>query len=215
MPEKNKICFGKWEAAMLLVNMIMTKIFLNFPRVMSETGGTAAWLVALYVSALAGIGFFIIVKLYARFEGKDLLDIGEAVGGTPGRIICGVTALALLIFIVPVILREFSEDMKTIALTVSPISFVELFFLVGMVTGAYAGIESIVRFHAVSVPLIGCGLLLIMGGVGHYVDLSGIFPLLGTGAGQVFGQGFFKLSIYAELFLLFLIPPFIRTHSNF
>lgn len=212
---KNEIVFGRWESVTLLINMICTKIFLNFPRVAAETAGTASWILLVYDSIIVFVLFFIISKLYSRFEGKDLLDIGEHAAGNAGRIITGALILVFLIFITAVVLREFSEDMKIITFTVSPISFVTMLFLIGMVVGAYFGLEAIVRFHAIAVPFIAIGYLIIVVAVLPMSDITNLLPILGSGPSNIFGKGFFKISFFSEILLLFLIVPFIKTDKNF
>lgn len=212
---KNKITFGQWEAVTLLINMICTKVFLNFPRTTAEIAGTASWILTLYICALAFVFFYIISKLYSRFEGRDLLDIGEYAAGSAGRIITGNIILAFFIYATSVILREFAEDMKVIIFTTAPISFVTMFFLVCMIVGAYFGIEAIVRFHAIAVPVIATGFIFIIVAVIPYSDFTNLLPILGNGPVDIFGKGFFRVSILSELVTLFLIVPFIKTNSNF
>jgi hypothetical protein len=111
-------------------------------------------------------------------------------------------------------LRTFSENMKIVALTNSPLSFVQMFFIVCMITGAYFGIEAIVRFHAVAVPVIAAGFLLIMVGVSNYMDVSMVLPIMGSGAFEIFVSGALKVSVFSDFLLLFLLAPFIKTHKN-
>ena len=212
---KNKILFGNWEAVALLVNLICTKLFLDFPRTVAEQAGTASWILLLYISLLAFLGFFIISKLYEKFEGKDILDICQESFGQIGKIIIGIILLAFLIFITSIVLREYSEDMKIVAFIASPISFVNLFFLLTMIVGAYFGIEAIVRFHAVTVPIIVVGSIIIMVGVMPYADYTNVLPILGNGINEIFIKGFVKVSIYSEILILFLIVPYIKTNKNF
>lgn len=207
------LTFGRKEATTLIINMICTKIFLNFTRVSAEIGGNASWLLVIYISALAFTGFFIISSLYKNFEGKDILDIGEHCFGNTGRIGVGMIVCLFLLFINSLVLREFAENMKTISLTTSPISFVILIFMTCMVVAAYFGIEAIVRLHAILVPIIAFGYVLIVVAVLPEIDMINIFPILGNGMGNIFGKGFFFLSSFSEFIILFLIAPFIKDNS--
>ena len=212
---ENRIVFGRWEAVTLLINMICTKVFLNFPRSVAEVAGTASWILVIYVSILVFCLFFVISRLYKRFEGKDLLDIGEHVGGSFGRIVTGTVVLAFLMSFTSIILREFAEDMKIIAFTLSPVSFVTMFFLICMAVGAYFGIEAIVRFHAIAVPVIAAGYLIIVIAVLPFTNFTNLLPILGTGPVDIFGKGIVRISVFSEFLVLFLIVPFIRTDKNF
>ncbi len=211
---EKKIVFGNWEVITILINVICTKIFLNYPRMAAEQGGTAGWIFTIYISLLALLGFYIIQRLYKPMEGKDLIDIGEHVGGGAVRILVGSVILVFLIYVTTVYLRTFSENMKLVALTNSPLSFVELFFLVCMIAGAYFGIETIARLHAITVPAIVAGFFIIMVGVLNYVDFSQLLPVMGEGAYKIFGDGAMKVSVFAELLLLFLMAPYIKTNKH-
>jgi spore germination protein (amino acid permease) len=211
----NKVVFGRWEAASILINAVIVQVILNFPRSMVEIGGTAGWMIAVYICVLALLGFFLIQKLYSKFEGKDLLDLGEHIGGDFGRVVVGLILMAHFMFAISVILREFSEDMKVIALTVSPISLVTIFFLSGMILGAYLGIEAIARFTAIHLPIIFVFYLVFVIGVAYYCDYKNLFPILGTGLPNIFGKGFLRVSSFSALVILFMSFPFIKTKKNF
>lgn len=211
----NDIVFGRWEATAIIINAVIAQVILNFPRSMAEIGGNAGWITAIYICILAFVGFYVIQKLYSRFEGKDLLEIGEHVGGNIGRIIMGLILLTQFIFAVTVLLREFSENMKVISLEVSPISFVSFFFLVGMVISAYAGLEAIVRFTAIAVPIVIAAYTIIIIGVAPYFDYTNLLPVLGTGPVNLFGRGFLRLSSFSSIVILLMVYPFIKTHKNF
>lgn len=212
---KSKITFGYWEGAIMLLNLICTQLVLGFPRTMIEIGGTAGWMIPVYITVLALIFFTIIQKLYEYFEGKDIIDIGEKAAGRAGRIITGIIILLYLMNIVSVVLREFAEDMKVIALINSPISFVSMFFILGMIIGSYFGIEALVRFCSVSVPVVTVGFFVIIFGVAPYYDTNNFFPVLGNGIKAIFGKGFFLVSTFSPIIILFLINPFLKTHKSF
>ncbi len=209
------ITFGGWEAVALIINAIGARIFLNFPREMAEDAGTAGWLETIYFSILAFLLFYIIARLYARFNRKDILDIAGLAGGETGRIIGGLLLLGLILFAGALILREYTENMKIISLTDSPLGFVMMFFAVAMVAACFLGLEPIVRFIAVSVPILTAGFLFIVLMVAPYYDPTHLLPVLGNGLYGIFGKGFFKLSTYSPLVYLFLIPPFLKDQKSF
>lgn len=211
-----KINIGVWTAAAIIINAVGVRIFLNYPRAIIEGAGNAGWIQIIYASGLVMVVFTIICSLYSKFQGKDLIDIGEYIGGSTGRILVGIPIIAILLLIGTIILREFSENMKIISLPISPINFVMLFFCAGMITGAYLGLEAIVRFHAIVVPIIITAYLLILLGVNKYYDVSNFYPIFGKGLDTIFfTDGFLKISLYSPILYLFLMVPFLKTHKNF
>ncbi len=213
--ETSSIKFGKWEATTLLINLICTKIFLNYPRTTAEDAGTAGWILTIYISLICIVFLFFVFKLYSKFEGKDLLDISEYVGGKVGKIICGTIIIAFFLYITSVILREFAENMKVISFDTTPISVIMVFFLIGIVLSAYFGLETIVRINVIMVPIISIGFLLIIIAVLPFSDISNLFPILGTGTYNIFIKSLLKISTYSDLLVLFLIVPFIGGNETF
>jgi len=211
---QGKITFGKYEGTCLIIVIMSVQLFLNLPRIMMESAWTAGWILTLYVTVIAFFLFLIIAGLYRNFEGKDLLDIGEYIAGTPGRIITGILLLLLSFSITPIILREYSENIKTISLNTSPLSFVMMFFIVGMLFGAYLGIEAIVRFSAIAMPVFVLGYLTIIFASIKYFDISRITPILGNGPYEIFINGFSKVSIFSGIIVLFIIFPFIKSYKD-
>ncbi len=212
---KNKITFGSFEAICITITLITTQLFLNLPRSMMEAAWTAGWLLTVYITVLALILFLVIERLYRPFEGKDLLDLGEYIAGNTGRIIVGLIFIFFFLYINPVILREFCENIKIIALPESPLSFVMLFFITCMIIAAYAGLESIVRFSAIIVPLIAGGYIIIITGALRYCDVSRITPWLGNGPYEIFIKGMPRISVFVGIILVYFLYPFIRKKSLF
>ena len=212
---KETVIFGNWESLSLLMIGICTQLFLGLPRIMAEVSGTAGWIHTIYVSVLAIVLFRIGSKLYEPFAGMDILDVGQLIAGAAGRILTGIIIVAYFIYITSVVIREFSENLKTISFNLSPISFVGILLLLGMVAGAYSGIESIVRFSAIAVPAIFLGYVIIIAGVLPYADISRIFPIMGNGVGEIFLKGINKISIFSGIIYLYLIAPYIKTYKHF
>lgn len=212
---KKKTVFGNWEAGAIISNLICAKVFLDSPRLAVETAGTAAWIFTIYIAILAIIGFTVIQRLYKPYEGKDLLDIAELAAGNIGRVFVGLVIILCLGWSTTAYMRLFSENMKLISLTTSPLSFVELFYMVCLVVGAYLGMEALSRLHAFAVIIIAAGFLLIMLGVVNYIDLGNLLPILGNGAEKIFIKGASKVSAFFEILVLFLLAPFLKKHQNF
>ncbi len=214
MQMQNRISFGRWEATALLINLICTKLFLFFTRMTVEDAGNAGWIMTIYISLLAFVMFAVLLKLLKRFEGKDLLDIAEYAGGKWLKIIAGLVVSAILFYLTVMVLREFTEEMKVVSLPFSPLSYVMMFFLSGIIIGSFLGMEAIVRFHAIIVPVITAGYIAILIGVIPRMDFTNLLPIFGTGPNNIFGKGFFKVSVFGELFILFLLPPFLKNYKN-
>ena len=212
---QNKITFGKWETVCLLINIINMQIFVSFPRLIVETGGTAAWIVSIYIFILSIISFWLISKLFQRFPGKDIIDIVQEIGGKAVRILIGLSFSLTGIFFEAITLREFSENIKTITLISSPLSFVMIFLILGAIIPVFFGLEPIVRIHSLGAPIIAVAYLIILLLLFPFMHFENVLPIMGNGFPKVFGEGFLRLSFYFGLTIIFYLPPFIKTFSNF
>lgn len=211
---ESKIVFGKWEASALLINAICARIFLNFPRVAVEDSGTAGWIEVVYFSIVVFLLFILIQKLYKSFEGVDILDICEFTFGRISKVVLGFIYIFLFLFIGSIILREYSENLKVVSLSNTPISFIMVILLLAALAGAFSGIEAIVRFHAIVVPIIIIGLFIILIGAAKFYDINKLFPILGNGVPVIISKGLIRISVFSPILYLFFITPFIKTHKN-
>jgi len=212
---ESKIVFGKVETTSLLVIVMTTQLFISFPRFVAEKAGTAGWILIVYLTVLSLFLFTIISKIYKNFQGKDIIDIGEYVGGNIGRILIGLIIIIDYMFIAPGVLREFSDSLKIITLDKTPIGFVMLFFLIGMITAAFYGIEPITRFSAIIVPIVAATFILIIIGIIPNFNLTNLFPLMGSGVNNIFIKGIPNVSIFSGISILFILPPFLNSYDCF
>jgi len=192
-----------------------TQVFLGYINIAIETSGTAGWILPLYTAVIAVIIFAVISSLYKPFEGKDLIDVAQTASGSVGRIITGVLYMIYLIALNSMVIRMYAESMKVIVFDMSPISFVTLFLIAGMVVGAYRGIETIVRIAAIAMPAVIIAFFIITLGIIPYYEFDGILPILGKGLKSLFYDGLFQVSRYSAFSALFFIYPFIQTHKDF
>lgn len=212
---ESKIVFGKIEAISLLVIIMTTQLFISLPRYMAERAGTAGWILLIYATILSILFFTVISKIYKGFQGKDILDIGEYVGGSIGRCLVGLIIIVDYTFICSVVLREFSDGLKMITLEKSPVSFVMIFFLLGMISAAFYGLEPITRFSAIIVPLVAVAFIFIIMAVMPTFNKDNIFPIMGKGGYDLFINGVSGISIFSGISVLFILPPFLNSFDCF
>ena len=211
-----KIKIGSYETSCLILNMVSYKVILMYPRNVAEYAGNAGWMVTLLGAFLVLILFLIQNKLYKKFSGQDILDVSEKALGEPGKIITGVLLIAYFLIIAPEILREFVEDFKVISLTTTPTSFIAILFCVGMIIGAYLGLESIARIHALAVPVVATAFFLVLALSIPKFDINNLAPWLGLGPKKIFENNAFNIiSSYSEIIVIFLIVPFLKKKNEF
>lgn len=210
-----KMTIGNFEAACVLLNLISSKIILDFPRTVSEDAGSAAWLMILLDSVVVYLLFLLMSRYYRNFAGKDLLDVSEIALGEVGRILTGIIFLVQFLYVTHVVLRQFAEDIKVISLTSTPVSIVILLFSIGMIVGAYLGLEAISRLHVLAMPLLAAAFILILlFNVPRY-DVSRLAPWFGLGVNTILQKGIINLSYFSEVIALFFLMPFLKKKKSF
>lgn len=214
MQMENKIRFGSFEAVTFISNLICTKIFLYYTRLTVEDAATAGWISSIVSGLAAFLMLTVLLKMYKKFDDKDILDIAEIAGGKFLKIVTGAVITFSLFVLTVVVIRKFSEDMKIVSLPSSPLSYVMSFFLVGIAVACFFGLEAIVRFHAIVIPFIIAGYVSIMLGVTPQMDITNLMPFWGTGIDDILSKGFLRSSVYCELLVLFLLPPFLGGYKK-
>jgi len=174
-----------------------------------EDAANAGWISAIVSGITVLIMLTVLLRMYRKFDGKDILDISEIAGGKFLRFITGTVITLSLFTLTVVVIRKFSEDMKIVSLPVSPLSYVMSFFIIGIALACFFGLEAIVRFHAIVIPVIVAGFVVILLGVTPQMDITNLMPFWGTGIKDILTKGFLRSSVYGEMAVLFLLPPFL------
>ena len=207
---KTKITFGSREGITVLVNLIFVQVLLSYPRDMALYSGSAGWMIPVLSTVIILIYFSVVAAFYKNMGSLDLLDISEKAGGRVLKIIVGFLAAAYLFSQLTTALGGFSKMLKIISLDKSPLSFVEILFIAGIIFSAFFGIEAVVRINAFLLPVVIVGFLLITIGVIPQLEVNNLFPILGEGYMSVAKGSLYKLSTFSSLIILFFMVPFIK-----
>ncbi len=212
---RNNEGFGSWEAICLLINMIFVQAILHFPKDAAGVGGSAGWIIPIAVTIIAYIYFAIATGFYRQHGNLDLLDISQKAAGRIMKIIVGLLVALLLIILEASLLGEYAHSLKIISLDKSPLSYILIFFMIGMIAAAYYGIEVVARISAFIVPICIIGFILITIGVIPEYNIDNIFPILGKGVDSIINGSSVSLHLVAPMLLIFfLIPYFKRRNLN-
>lgn len=210
---ENKITFGSWEAICMLIVIVSTKCIMHFPRIMADAAGTAGWILIILETLFAYLLFAVVLRLFKKFKGSDIIDVGQEAAGKAGRIAAGVILTIFFGAYTVINLRENAEQMKILTLDDTPISLVIAIFMAGMIIGAIIGLESVIRFMSIMVPVIIVSYLLYLIMLIPNYDPSNLLPLLGNGYKKIISGILPHLSIYGEMVIILLIFPFIKKYK--
>lgn len=195
----------KKELTSILINAIHTKMLLTYPRAVVMNSGNAAWIQLLYNFVVASALFFITITIYRGK--KSVIEIAEAFGGRTLRIITGVVIFAALTLNFVNVIRIFPETIKIVLLQDARLEFITAIFILAIILGAYAGIESIARIHYLFLPIAAVMFLVFITMLLPYYDFDNIMPILGNGARSIFMSGFNSISLFSDMLLLYVLIP--------
>lgn len=204
---KNFISFENRNFCFVVINLLIFRIFSRIPTLFSKFSGSGAALSAAFSGAIAFGVIFLITVLLKKHRFFNLSDaFFSAFGKIGGLLACAIAALCLFVS-AGVTLSELSLLAKAISFPASPFWFVLLFFAVSAVLGSISGADSLARTHAVFVPVIVFGVVLLVVSTILKGNVARLLPILGNGPEAVFGKGLSGMVMYSDLIIFFLLIP--------
>ena len=94
------------------------------------------------------------------------------------------------------------------------VELITVIFMTVIGIGAAIGIEALGRANYIFIPVIGGIFVLFLLCLIPYYRANNLLPLMGNGAGKVFGSGFNTLSIYSDGLLLNIFLPYYENNSE-
>lgn len=203
------------EAIAFILIAAINKLVLSDPKKLIESVGTSAWLNIIAISIVTIIFILIICKLYKNFVGKDILDVSEYLGGKTLKKIIGILYFILFIYIAIIVLRNFSDSLQKIFLPNTPLTYIMLFIVIGMILANKLGFSSIIKINTFIVFLSLISIIIIFIAPIAYFDISHLFPILGNGLSETLFSGLTNMCVFSGLTYLYFIMPFLSKPQEF
>ena len=208
-----KIGFG--EALCVLIIITLSHLILTLPKTIIESQGSSSILNMLYVSIIVLLLFFLITKLYNNFNGKDILDISGFVFGNTIKFIFGLLFIAYFIFVASLLVRNTSENLKSMYFNNTPIPFIALFLLFAAGFINKLGFRAVIKCNLIIVPAIIIILGLLFFASSNNFVFERVFPILGYGAQNTFINGISNIYAFSSIAFLFLMMPLLKDYNRF
>ncbi len=186
--------------SLVLINVMYVKLLLVVPRNIVLAAGNAAWILCIYVTLLELLFFFLISKVY-DFS-KNLMDIKGVL-----KKVIGILAGAFLVLSMSSVVKIYPETVKIILLKNTPTEIIYIIFSVAAVIGAYMGIESLGKICSLFQPIATAVMVLCFLFLIPNMHLYNLTPVLGKGIKGIGLDGLTILSVFSDIFLIFLIAP--------
>ena len=199
----NKIGFV--ESISLTLIVMISHILLNLPNEILGSTASSGPLNVIYITVLAVIIFLVFNKLFSSFQGKDILDVAEFVGGSILKKVVSIIYTLYFIFTCGILLLNFANTLKTIYLQDMPTSLICLVFILIALIANQFGFKNVSRTNAIILPFIVVAILIIFFALSVRFVPERFFPVLGYGVNNTFILGATNIFAFGEIILLFLM----------
>ena len=204
----NKI--GTKEAIGLILTIAIAHTIISTPRRLLNNIKSAVLLNLIFVTLiLIGI-VIVVVKLYRKFPGSDILDISEYLGGKHFKKILGIMFIVYFIISSSILLREFAEALKVIYYPITNIFFIIILFVISVAITSKMKFTSTIKANLLIIPfiLISC-IFLFSSNIKNFTPTR-IYPILGNGFFNNFILGIGNISSFAGISFLYFLPPLLK-----
>lgn len=203
----NNYKLQKYEAICLILIVMVNKLILNVPYYVIDLVGTGAVINLIYIGILGLIFVLCLNYLFQKFPCSDIIDIAEFVGGKILKIIMGIIFIAFFFFVTYTTLSDFTNMIKTIYFDNSPLIFILLFFMIGIIIANLAGFKATIRTICLVVPFTLISILLALFAVYDEFVIGKFSPFFGYNFQTTFLNGLLNIfSLYIVTYYYFLMP---------
>lgn len=205
---KSKI--GTVEAIMLILTVIVARTVSSLPRQVLEIGKSATILNLVYVTIIAIIVAYFIVRLLKNFPGCDIIDISEYLGGKIFKNIVGIIFIAHFIITSALLLRSFCESLNIIYYPMTNIIFIIALFVIAICFANRLDFNASLKTNLLILPLVLASMVfLFFANMSKFIP-ERIFPIFGNGLYDTFVLGLSNLGCFGGIIFLYFLPPYLK-----
>lgn len=205
----------KNETIFIMIMIMINKLILNVPYYIVDLVGSGAIANIIYIGLIDFILLLIIIKLFNKFQGSDIIDISEFLGGKILKTLIGITSILLFFLGAFITLLDFSNVLHTIYFSTFDMIYIILFFLVGILVANLIGLKSISHSISFIVPFVLISIFITFFAVWNNFDISNLTPILGKDYYTTFALGTVNcFSMYIIVYVYF-IKPFLKNSDDF
>lgn len=205
---KSKI--GTVEAIMLVLTIVVTHTISSLPREILVSSKSATIINLIFVSTLAILFSYLIVKSMKNFAGSDIIDISEYLGGKVFKNIVGIIFILYFLVSSSILLRNFCESLKIIYYPMTNIVFIIVLFIIAVCTANRLDFNASLKTNLLIVPLVLVSIVfLFFANMNKFVPQR-IFPIFGDGLYNTFILGLGNLSAFGGITFLYFLPPYLK-----
>lgn len=206
---------GKYEAITLLITLIANNIIFNISAIILNSTGTGAWLNIIYLSIISIIFIVATYLLFKKFDGLDIIDVSEYLGGKVLKSIISALYILFLVVFSALTLRYFSNSLQVIYFEYIPLVLLMLLFSIPVVVSNNSGLSAITGVTKIFFPFTFVGIIVLMLVASKDFTWQNLFPVFGFGTDKIFINGLSNLFAFNIIAYLFLLKPMLKEAKHF
>lgn len=205
---KSKI--GTVEAIMLILTVVIIHSICSLPIELLVTTKSATILNLIYISIIVLVITNLIVLLFKRFPGQDIVDISEFVGGKIFKNVVGIILISYFLISASILLRNFCETLKLVYFPMTDLIYIILLFIITLCISNRLSVNSTLKTTILITPLVlGSIVFLFFANMNKFIPQR-IFPILGDGLYTTFIAGLINIYSFGGIIYLFFLPPLLK-----
>lgn len=205
---KSKI--GTLEAIMIVLIIVVTHTISSLPRDILVTTKSATIINLIFVSILAILFSYLVVKLMQNFGGSDLIDISQYLGGNVLKNIIGIIFILYFLISSSILLRNFCESIKIIYYPMTDIVFIVALFVIAVCVANRLDFNASLKTNLLIVPLVLASIVFLFAANMNKFVPQRAFPIFGDGLFETFVLGLSNLSAFGGIAYLYFLPPYLK-----
>lgn len=203
----NNYKLQKYEAICLILIVMVNKLILNVPYYVINLVGTGSVINLIYIGVIGLIFVLCLNYLFQKFPNSDIIDISEFLGGKILKILMGIVFIVFFFLVSYITLSDFANMIQTIYFDQSPLIFILLFFMIGIVVANLVGFKAMTRTICLIVPFTLISILLALFAVQDEFAFDKFSPFFGYNMQTTFLNGLLNIfSLYIITYYYFLMP---------
>ncbi len=211
----NSLKVGTFEALCIILIGVIGQNILIMPKFIIQSQSSSSIVNVIYITLIALVLIVIFNSLYRNLHGMDLLDISEYIFGKYFKIIVGFIIIAYFLFTASLLLRNTSENLRTMYFQSTPTPYLLFFIILGSCLVNKYGLKAVIKCNAIIVTFILIAFAILFLLSIKQFEFTRVYPIFGYGFKNTFLDGLKNISIFANLFLLSLASPLLHSKRQF
>lgn len=204
-----------FEAISILIMLTINAILLDLPKYALEKTGTGSIVNCIFVGIFVLLFLLIFNKLFKNFPTWDILDISNYLGGKVLKNLVSLLFLFILFISICNSLAQVSVMLKTVYFEKSPMLFILLFFIIGILFCNLKGFGAVKNSICFYLPIAILTLFIVLKSRINGFSLLKTAPIFGYNFETTFISGFSNIFIFTNILMMYFLLPFLENNKNF